>query len=70
MRANWIDALDHVTARGARTLNAYTRDEGPFAKSDDALVVVEVTKVLRAAEDAFEIRWEERILEIGAPVKA
>ena len=31
--------------------------------------MVEVTKVLRAAEDAFEIRWEEQILEIGAPVK-
>jgi type IV secretory pathway TrbF-like protein len=28
-----------------------------------------VTKVVRAAEDAFEIRWEERILETGAPVK-
>jgi type IV secretion system protein TrbF len=29
VRANWIDALDHVTARGARMLNAYARDEVP-----------------------------------------
>jgi type IV secretory pathway TrbF-like protein len=28
-----------------------------------------VTNVVRAAEDAFEIHWEERILETGAPVR-
>jgi type IV secretory pathway TrbF-like protein len=32
VRANWIDALDHVTARGARMLNAYARDESPYTK--------------------------------------
>jgi type IV secretory pathway TrbF-like protein/predicted MFS family arabinose efflux permease len=69
VRANWIDALDQVTARGARTLNAYARDESPFTKIGRRTVTVVVTKVVRAAEDAFEIRWEERILETGAPVK-
>jgi type IV secretory pathway TrbF-like protein len=28
-----------------------------------------VTKIERAAEDAFEIRWEERILETSAATK-
>jgi type IV secretory pathway TrbF-like protein/predicted MFS family arabinose efflux permease len=69
VRANWIDALDHVTARGARTLNACARDESPFTKIGRRTVTVVVTKVVRAAEDAFEIRWQERILETGAPVK-
>ncbi len=32
VRGNWIDALDHVTARGARMLNAYARGESPFTK--------------------------------------
>jgi hypothetical protein len=32
-------------------------------------LTVAVTKVVRAAEDAFEIHWEERILETGAPVR-
>jgi type IV secretion system protein VirB5 len=69
VRANWIDALDHVTARWSRTLNAYARDESPFTKIGRRTVTVVVTKVVRAAEDAFVIRWEERILETGAPVK-
>jgi len=69
VRANWIDALDHVTARGARTLNAYARDESPFTKIGRRTVTVVVTKVVRAAEDTFEIRWEERIFETGAAVK-
>jgi type IV secretory pathway TrbF-like protein/predicted MFS family arabinose efflux permease len=69
VRANWIDALDHVTARGARMLNAYARDENPFMKIGRRIVTVVVTKVVRAAEDAFEIHWEERVLETGAPVK-
>jgi type IV secretion system protein TrbF len=30
VRANWIDALDHVTARRAQMLNAYTRNHGRF----------------------------------------
>ncbi len=69
VRTNWIDALGHVTARGARTLNAFARDESPFTKIGRRTVTVVVTKVVRAAEDAFEIRWQERILETGAPVK-
>src|SRR5262249_48788782 len=69
VRANWIDALDHVTARGARMLNAYALDESPFTKIGRRTVTVAVTKVVRAAEDAFEIHWEERILETGAPVR-
>ena len=68
VRANWIDALDHVTARGARMLNSYARDESPFTKIGRRTVTIAVTKVVRAAEDAFEIHWEERILETGAPI--
>jgi len=69
VRANWIDALDHVTARGARMLNAYARDESPFTKIGRQTVTVLVTKVVRAAREGFEIRWEERILETAAPLR-
>jgi len=69
VRANWIDALDHVTTRGAETLNVYARDESPFTKIGRRTVTVAVTKVVRAAKDTFEIRWEERILETGAVAK-
>ncbi len=69
VHANWIDALDHVTPQGARTLTAYARDESPLTKIGRRTVTVAITKLQRAAEDAFEIRWEERVLETGAPVK-
>jgi len=58
-----------VTARGAQTLNVYARDESPFTKIGRRTVTVAVTKVVRAAKDTFEIRWEERILETGAVAK-
>jgi type IV secretory pathway TrbF-like protein/nitrate/nitrite transporter NarK len=69
VRGNWIDALDHMTARGAQMLSDYARGESPFTKIGRRSVTVVVTKVVRAAENAFEIRWEERILETGAQVK-
>jgi type IV secretion system protein TrbF len=48
-------------------LNAYVRDESPFTKIGRRTITVAVTKVVRAAQDAFEIRWQERILETGVP---
>jgi type IV secretory pathway TrbF-like protein len=50
-------------------LNAYARDESPLTKIGRRTVTVVVTTVVRAAEDALEIHWEERTLETGAPVR-
>src|SRR5215831_8809985 len=50
-------------------LNAYARNESPFTKIGQRTVTVVVTKVARAAEDAFAIYWEELILETGARVR-
>jgi type IV secretory pathway TrbF-like protein/predicted MFS family arabinose efflux permease len=69
VRANWIDALDHVTSRGAQTLNDYARDESPFTKIGRRTITVAVTRVARSAKDSFEIRWEERISETGVAVR-
>ncbi len=69
VRANWIDALDHVTARGVRILNAYARDESPFTQVRRRTVTVVVTEIVRRGEDAFEIRWEEQIFETRPPVR-
>jgi type IV secretory pathway TrbF-like protein/predicted MFS family arabinose efflux permease len=69
VRANWIDALDQVTARGVRILNAYARDESPFTQVRRRTVTVVVTEIVRRAEDAFEIRWEEQIFETRMPVR-
>jgi type IV secretory pathway TrbF-like protein/predicted MFS family arabinose efflux permease len=69
VRANWTDALDHVTARGAQRLDAYARDENPFDKIGRRTVTVLVTKIMRTAVDTFEVRWEETIVENSVAVR-
>jgi type IV secretion system protein VirB5 len=69
VRANWIDALDQVTSRGAQMLNSYAHDENPFAKIGRHTVTVAITDVTRTSGDTFGIRWEEQTIEAGALVK-
>jgi type IV secretory pathway TrbF-like protein len=69
VRANWTDALDHVTVHGAQVLDAYVRDETPFDKIGRRTVTVLVTKVARTGQDTFEVRWEEQIVENSAAVR-
>jgi type IV secretory pathway TrbF-like protein/predicted MFS family arabinose efflux permease len=65
VRANWDDALNHVTARGAQVLNDYARTESPFAKIGRRTVTVLVTKVARTAPNTFQVWWEENVAEGG-----
>ncbi len=67
VRANWTDALDHVTARGAQALDAYARDETSFDKIGRRTVLV--TKVARTGQDTFNIRWEEQTTDNGVAVR-
>lgn len=69
VRTNWSDALDHVTARAAQTLNAYVRADDPFTKIGRRTVTVLVTNVVRVAGDTFEIRWQEEIVEGNVAVR-
>jgi hypothetical protein len=45
VRANWLDALNYVTGRGARTLNDYARDTDPFTKIGVQAIAVDVGDV-------------------------
>jgi len=69
VRTNWIDALDQVTPRGARALDAYVRAETPFAKIGRQTITVDAIEVVRVSVDAFDVRWEERTFDAGAVVK-
>jgi type IV secretory pathway TrbF-like protein/predicted MFS family arabinose efflux permease len=69
VRANWTDALDHVTARGAQALDAYVRNENPFDKIGRRTVTVLVTKIMRTAIDTFEVCWEETAVENSMAVR-
>jgi type IV secretory pathway TrbF-like protein len=66
VRQNWLKAYDFVTDRAAVTLNEYARNNDPFAKVGRESVAVEVTSVVRASENSFQVRWLERLFEGGA----
>lgn len=69
-RANLMDALRYVADRGARILSAYVREVSPFTKIGLRSVAVEVTYVVRASKNAFEIQWKEHTYENGTVVKS
>jgi type IV secretion system protein TrbF len=66
VRTNWLRAYDFVTDRGAQTLNDYARQADPFGRIGSKTVMVEVTSVVRASDDSFEVRWKEDSYENGA----
>lgn len=66
VRKNWLDAYDYATDRAAVTLNDYARDNDPFSRVGQETVAVEVTSVVRASDDSFEVRWREEIFENGS----
>ncbi len=69
VRMNWLRAYDFVTDRGAQALNDYARETDPFTKIGSRTVTVEVTSIVRASSDSFEIRWKESTYENGTIVK-
>src|SRR6478609_5677312 len=58
VRTNWLHAYDFATDRGAQALNEYARETDPFAKIGARTATAEVTSVVRASNDSFEIRWK------------
>jgi type IV secretory pathway TrbF-like protein/predicted MFS family arabinose efflux permease len=69
VRANWMDALNYVTGREARTLDDHARDADPFTKIGTQPITVDVIYVVRASGDSFEIRWKEQTYENGVILK-
>ncbi len=66
VRQNWLQAYQYTTDRGAATLNEYARSNDPSARVGKESVTVEVTSVVRASEDSFQMRWDERRYVNGA----
>jgi type IV secretory pathway TrbF-like protein len=69
VRTNWLHAYDFVTDRGAQALNEYAREADPFTKIGARTATAEVSSVVRASNDSFEIRWKESTYENGAVAK-
>lgn len=66
LRENWLAAYDTVSDRGAATLNEYARTNDPFARIGQTSIAVEVTSVVRASANSFQVRWMERAYTNGA----
>jgi type IV secretion system protein TrbF len=65
VRENWLKAYDFATDRGATALNDYAREHDPFTDIGRRSVNVDVTSVVRASDDSFEIRWSEKTYASG-----
>jgi type IV secretion system protein TrbF len=66
LRDDWLEAYDFTTARGALALNEYARVNDPFSHLGQSSVAVEVSSVVRASKDSFQVRWIERKYTNGA----
>jgi type IV secretion system protein VirB5 len=60
LRDDWLEAYDFTTARGALALNEYARVNDPFSHLGQSSIAVEVTSLVRASKDSFQVRWIER----------
>ena len=66
MRENWLSAYDFATERGALFLGEYARAANPFADVGDRTVSVQVTSVVRASDNSFQVKWTESHYERGS----
>jgi type IV secretion system protein VirB5 len=66
VRQQWLDAYQYTTDQAAVTLNEYARTADPFGHIGQLSVTVEITSVVRASPDSFQVRWIERKYTRGA----
>jgi type IV secretion system protein VirB5 len=66
MRQNWLSAYDFASARGALFLGEYARASNPFSDVGRRTVSVQVTSVVRASENSFQVKWAESEYERGS----
>ncbi len=66
VRQDWLRAYDFTTDQGAVTLNDYARNNDPFAQIGKVQVAVDISSVIRASGDSFQVAWVERHYEDGS----
>jgi len=66
MRDNWLSAYDFASARGAIFLGEYARAANPFANVGERTVSVQVTSVVRASDNSFQVKWIENEYQRGS----
>src|SRR5579859_1006822 len=66
LRRSWLEAYDFAGDRAAATLNDFARQRDPFKAVGERTVSVEVTSVVRASPDSFQVKWTEQDFRNGA----
>ncbi|UVC15129.1 conjugal transfer protein TrbF [Mesorhizobium onobrychidis] len=66
VRQNWLSAYDFATDRAALFLNEYAKANDPFGKIGTRSVSVQVTSVVRASDNSFQVKWAEQVYERGS----
>ena len=66
IRQNWLQAYDFTTTSGAQALNDYARTDDPFASLGHEQVSVDISSVIRASPDSFQVDWIEHHYKDGA----
>ncbi|GAA0309815.1 conjugal transfer protein TrbF [Sphingomonas oligophenolica] len=66
MRRDWLSAYDFSTQRGAQFLGDYARSTNPFARVGEKTISVQVTSVVRASDQSFQVKWTETAFDRGA----
>lgn len=66
VKKNWLDAYDFATDRGAMFLSEYARNNQPLADIGQHSVSVQVTSVVRASDNSFQVKWIESAYERGS----
>jgi type IV secretion system protein VirB5 len=66
MRENWLSAYDFATERASLFLGEYARAANPFADVGRRTVSVQVTSVVRASDNSFQVKWTEQQYERGS----
>jgi type IV secretion system protein TrbF len=66
LRRNWLEAYDFASDRAAATLNDFARQRDPFKAVGERTVSIEVTSVVRASPDSFQVKWTEQAFRNGA----
>ncbi|MBL4576735.1 MAG: conjugal transfer protein TrbF, partial [Opitutaceae bacterium] len=58
-------AYTYATDKAAATLTEYARTHDPFKEIGKRSVTVEITSVVRASENSFQIKWSEQHYRSG-----
>jgi type IV secretion system protein TrbF len=69
LRHDWLEAYAFASDRAAATLNDFARQTDPFKAIGERTTSVEVTSVVRASPESFQVKWTEQSFRNGTPAR-